>query len=46
MAREYKDSGIEWIGQIPKEWQVCRFKYFVDLLTEPSTSSKKVGLEI
>ena len=26
MAREYKDSGIEWIGQIPKEWEVCRFK--------------------
>ena len=23
MAREYKDSGIEWIGQIPKEWEVC-----------------------
>lgn len=22
MAREYKDSGIEWIGQIPKEWSV------------------------
>ena len=22
MAREYKDSGIEWIGQIPKEWEV------------------------
>ena len=20
MAREYRDSGIEWIGQIPKEW--------------------------
>lgn len=20
MAREFKDSGIEWIGQIPKEW--------------------------
>lgn len=20
MAREYKDSGIEWIGRIPKEW--------------------------
>jgi len=26
MAREYKDSGIEWIGQIPKEWEVCRLK--------------------
>lgn len=23
MAREYKDSGIKWIGMIPKEWKVC-----------------------
>ncbi|MDN0049440.1 restriction endonuclease subunit S [Bacteroides gallinaceum] len=22
MAREYKDSGIEWIGRIPKDWKV------------------------
>ena len=22
MSREMKDSGIEWIGQIPKEWKV------------------------
>lgn len=22
MAREFKDSGIEWIGQIPREWRV------------------------
>lgn len=22
MAREFKDSGIEWIGQIPREWSV------------------------
>ena len=27
MAREYKDSGIEWIGQIPKEWIQYRIKY-------------------
>jgi len=26
MAREYKDSGIEWIGQIPKEWKVNKGK--------------------
>ena len=26
MAREFKDSGIEWIGQIPKEWDVCPHK--------------------
>lgn len=27
MACEYKDSGIEWIGQIPKEWEVIKLKY-------------------
>ena len=26
MAREFKDSGIEWIGQIPKEWEVGQVK--------------------
>lgn len=26
MAREYKDSGIEWIGQIPKEWTIAKLK--------------------
>lgn len=25
--REMKDSGIEWIGQIPKDWKVSRLKY-------------------
>lgn len=24
MAREFKDSGIEWIGQIPREWKVSK----------------------
>ena len=24
----YKDSGIEWIGEIPKEWKILRNKYF------------------
>ena len=28
MAREYKDSGIEWIGRIPKEWKCAMFKHF------------------
>ena len=26
MAREYKDSGIEWIGRIPKDWKVSEVK--------------------
>lgn len=27
MAREMKDSGIEWIGEIPKEWETKKLKY-------------------
>ena len=27
MAREMKDSGIAWIGHIPKDWGTIRFKY-------------------
>ena len=27
MAREMKDSGIEWIGEIPKEWEIKKLKY-------------------
>lgn len=29
-----KDSGIQWIGQIPEEWSVKRLKHFVSLLTD------------
>ncbi len=24
---EYKDSGIEWIGKIPSDWEVCKLKH-------------------
>ncbi len=26
---EYKDSGIEWLGKIPKEWSIVPLKYLV-----------------
>ena len=26
---KYKDSGVEWIGEIPEEWEVKRLKYLV-----------------
>lgn len=29
MAREMKDSGIEWIGKIPKDWDVIQLKHAV-----------------
>ena len=24
---ELKDSGVEWLGKIPKNWEVGKFKY-------------------
>ena len=26
MARKMKDSGIEWIGEIPEDWEIRRTK--------------------
>lgn len=28
---EMKDSGVEWIGMIPKHWSVNKFKYYIQL---------------
>ncbi|SFG58623.1 type I restriction enzyme, S subunit [Lachnospiraceae bacterium C7] len=30
--REMKDSGIEWIGEIPKDWNCCKQKYKIKLI--------------
>ena len=30
--RELKDSGVEWIGEIPSSWGIMRFKYFFDIV--------------
>lgn len=30
--RKMKDSGIEWIGQIPSDWMCCKQKYLITLL--------------
>ncbi len=27
MARKMKDSGIEWIGEIPEDWEISKLKY-------------------
>ena len=34
MAREYKDSGIEWIGRIPKDWKVMPHKRLMRKIKE------------
>ena len=44
--REMKDSGVEWIGKIPADWQVSRLKYLVSRKTEQAESGAKyIGLE-
>lgn len=32
-ASEMKDSGVEWIGMIPREWDITKFKYVSLLYT-------------
>ena len=27
MRREMKDSGVEWIGEIPEDWKITKLKY-------------------
>lgn len=31
---EMKDSGVEWIGKIPKHWDIIKVKYLFNLITE------------
>ena len=33
-AVEMKDSGVEWIGEIPEHWEVCNFRYLIKVLTD------------
>ena len=45
---EMKDSGIEWIGKIPKEWRLKKLKYIVSERNENAmmkADDKYIGLE-
>ena len=47
--RAMKDSGIEWIGQIPQEWETKKLKFLVNLRTDKTADktvpAPYVGLE-
>ena len=34
---EYKESGVEWIGEIPKHWKIRKIKYVATFVSEKST---------
>ena len=38
---EYEDSGVEWIGEIPRYWEVKRLKYIADLNMGQSPPSEE-----
>lgn len=44
-----KDSGIDWIGEIPQNWEVSKFKFNINIRTQfdfyNSEYNKYVGLE-
>lgn len=42
--REMKDSGIEWVGNIPKEWSVWRNKYIFKITKDIVLPSKNYQL--
>ena len=47
--RQYKDSGIEWIGKIPETWEDKRFKYsgvFEKGKLPDSSNIERIGLPI
>lgn len=41
-----KDSGVEWLDDIPEHWEVRKFKYLNRLISlKADTNLKKIGLE-
>ncbi|MDE7433173.1 MAG: restriction endonuclease subunit S [Lachnospiraceae bacterium] len=36
--RQMKDSGIEWIGEIPEEWSCAKLSYYIEIFTGNSIS--------
>ena len=41
----YKDSGVEWLGNIPVDWQTGKLKYSCDHITDGSHYSPMTSVE-
>ena len=48
-ARKMKDSGIEWIGEIPEEWEISKVSYFYKIslgkMLQPNAKEESDTLE-
>ncbi|MDP3029024.1 MAG: restriction endonuclease subunit S [Deltaproteobacteria bacterium] len=38
---EYRDSGLPWLGEIPKHWEMRRFKYLLREVNIPSSNGQE-----
>ena len=45
MARQMKDSGIEWIGEIPENWEVIPLKYLASYNDETLSEATEYEYE-
>lgn len=45
MARKMKDSGIEWIGEIPEDWEIDRVKYHFKIISGSGFPIERQGKE-
>ena len=39
---EYKDSGVKWIGEIPKHWKIKTLRAFIRLYSEKNHADKQL----
>lgn len=39
---EYKDSKINWLGDIPKNWDLCRLKYLFEIMKRPPEKDDEI----
>ena len=38
---KYKDSGVEWIGEIPEEWEINKIKFYFEIKSGKTLQSSK-----
>lgn len=44
MTRKMKDSGIEWIGEIPEEWEIKKIKYLYSIIDDRNINDENARL--
>ena len=43
---QFVPSGIDWIGEIPKGWEICRFKSYINLHNEKASETAKIKVNL